>query len=584
MSYLRSLLVFATVILSGSVAFSAVPYMISYQGRLTNSSGVALPEGTHVAVTFSIYDALTFGTAIWTELDSVTVGKDGQFRVFLGSATPLTDAVFSGSDRFLGMAVNFDPEMSPRVRLVSSPYSIRIGSVDGAKGGSISSPVAIGSIPLKSQLTLGGGLDLPYTTSFPEDNTSGIRWMNGFDAHTAFGLFVNSGLWFQGDGNLANSSFGVRRPNSEGALGDISFVVNASGNVGVGTASPGTRLHVSGRTLYNQGYSYGICVSDSTDPSKRLNLGFDASLNAGVIQASHDFVSWNRNLLLNPNAGNVGIGTTNPEQTLHVHKGSAGAVTSDVNSIAVLENSTHGYLSILAPSGSERGVLFGDNQHPEDGGIVYVGASNRLDFRTNGNSTRLTIDAAGKVGIGTTLPSQELDVIGRIQCQKLTATTDVACNGNAVVAGRTRTGTLEITGGADLAEPFSIASPEAISAGAVVVIDEEHPGQLKLSNVSYDGRVAGVISGAGGINPGLTLMQEGTLDVGQNVALSGRVYVLATAANGSIKPGDLLTTSDLPGHAMKASDRERSQGAVLGKAMSRLDTGEGLILVLVNLQ
>ena len=68
------------------------------------------------------------------------------------------------------------------------------------------------------------------------------------------------------------------------------------------------------------------------------------------------------------------------------------------------------------------------------------------------------------------------------------------------------------------------------------------------------------------------------------MALTGRVYVRATAANGAIEPGDLLTTSDLPGQAMKVTDYSRAQGAVLGKAMSALPAGEGLVLVLVTLQ
>lgn len=68
----------------------------------------------------------------------------------------------------------------------------------------------------------------------------------------------------------------------------------------------------------------------------------------------------------------------------------------------------------------------------------------------------------------------------------------------------------------------------------------------------------------------------------QNIALNGRVYALATAVNGPIKPGDLLTTSNLPGHAMKATDRELWPGAVIGKAMSKLEQGEGLVLVLIQ--
>jgi hypothetical protein len=151
------------------------------------------------------------------------------------------------------------------------------------------------------------------------------------------------------------------------------------------------------------------------------------------------------------------------------------------------------------------------------------------------------------------------------------------------VNGATTTKVLTITGGSDLAEPFPMSQAN-IPAGAVVVIDEHHPGRLKLCEKAYDTRVAGVVSGAGGVQVGLTLQQEGALEEGRNVALTGRVYALATIANGAIAPGDLLTTSEKPGHAMKATDRALAHGAILGKAMTRLAAGEGLILVLVNLQ
>ena len=80
------------------------------------------------------------------------------------------------------------------------------------------------------------------------------------------------------------------------------------------------------------------------------------------------------------------------------------------------------------------------------------------------------------------------------------------------------------------------------------------------------------------------MAQAGFVENGQDVALTGRVYALASACNGAIVPGDLLTTSDVPGHAMKATDRQRCNGAIIGKAMSSLTEGEGLVLVLVNLQ
>ncbi|MCX8091112.1 MAG: hypothetical protein N3I86_09315 [Verrucomicrobiae bacterium] len=142
---------------------------------------------------------------------------------------------------------------------------------------------------------------------------------------------------------------------------------------------------------------------------------------------------------------------------------------------------------------------------------------------------------------------------------------------------------LEVRGGCDLAEPFTMSEAH-IPRGSVVVIDEDHPGQLKLSTHAYDTHVAGVVSGANGVKPGIALKQEGALDQGENVALSGRVYVHADAAYGAIRPGDLLTTSDTPGHAMKVSDPARAQGAVLGKAMTPLLEGQGTVLVLVTLQ
>ena len=142
---------------------------------------------------------------------------------------------------------------------------------------------------------------------------------------------------------------------------------------------------------------------------------------------------------------------------------------------------------------------------------------------------------------------------------------------------------LTITGGMDLAEPFAM-SHENIPKGAVVVIDEQNPGQLKMSHQAYDTRVAGIVSGANGINTGLSLRQDDKVNGGENVALSGRVYVLADAQNGAIQPGDLLTTSANPGHAMKVTDHARARGAVLGKAMSALKQGKDMVLVLVTLQ
>src|SRR5205807_9261992 len=122
--------------------------------------------------------------------------------------------------------------------------------------------------------------------------------------------------------------------------------------------------------------------------------------------------------------------------------------------------------------------------------------------------------------------------------------------------------TITIRGGADVSEPFEFSSGKIVP-GSVVIIDEAQPGKLKLSARAYDTRVAGIVSGANGVSPGISLYQDGVLEGGQNVALTGRVYVLADATANAIKAGDLLTTSNLPGHAMKVTDHAQAQGAIL---------------------
>lgn len=144
-----------------------------------------------------------------------------------------------------------------------------------------------------------------------------------------------------------------------------------------------------------------------------------------------------------------------------------------------------------------------------------------------------------------------------------------------------------LTGGADIAEPFEIAATNDVAPqpGMVVSIDATKTGELCVSKSGYDRAVAGVVSGANGIDPGMVLSQEGSIADGSHpVALTGRVWVWCDATNGSIEAGDLLTSSDTPGHAMKVLDHARANGAVLGKAMSKLDGGRGLVLVLVGLQ
>jgi hypothetical protein len=259
-------------------------------------------------------------------------------------------------------------------------------------------------------------------------------------------------------------------------------------------------------------------------------------------------------------SGNVGIGTTDTEPQASLEVRSAEGfdrpqvqiAQSFANDFARLR-----FVSTILSAGNA------DEPHPPtptpatfwDIAVGGVDQVMNLFHQRAGNI--LTLTPRGNVGIGVPEPVARLHV-----------------------DGAARVAVLEITGGTDLAEAFAV---DAAKPGDVVVIDEDRPGRLRVCERRYDRKVAGIVSGAGGLACGVMLgADDGAGQV--PIALSGRAWCKADARTEPIAPGDLLTTADCPGHAMKAVDEQAARGAILGKAMSRLDAGQGLVLALVNLQ
>lgn len=102
-------------------------------------------------------------------------------------------------------------------------------------------------------------------------------------------------------------------------------------------------------------------------------------------------------------AGQVGIGTLEPEGRLHVLEFAAENVTAHPASVAVFERIAQNYVSILSDDAGERGVVFGSPASNVHGGIYYTNAAG-MNFRTGGNNSAMTIFPNGNVGIG--VPSE----------------------------------------------------------------------------------------------------------------------------------------------------------------------------------
>jgi cytoskeletal protein CcmA (bactofilin family) len=203
---------------------------------------------------------------------------------------------------------------------------------------------------------------------------------------------------------------------------------------------------------------------------------------------------------------------------------------------------------------------------------VYGKSQSGLAGEFEGN-----ISATGDAKLGGSL-----DVGG-----KVSATGDVTLSGNLDVKGSADVdGTIKtkdvILSGADCAEEFDIANAAELEPGTVVVFDDT--AALVVCSEAYDKRAAGVISGAGDYRPGVILDRRASQDNRAPVALVGKVFCKVDATYAAIEIGDLLTTSPTPGCAMKASDQQKSFGAVIGKALSGKSSGLGLLPILVALQ
>ncbi len=367
-----------------------------------------------------------------------------------------------------------------------------------------------------------------------------------------------------------------------------------SDSVGIGTENPKSELHVNGvitvpwsftlqhysyfgasdpdniHTIMHKGWSgtFGDYLyigstgnRPNTDQGSILLSEHAIKLGKGTDEANDLSVS---NMYLNLDNGRVGIGTSSPSAQLDIEasEGEAGLIvnsytTSSHSSWNKISSSGTGVvLAVSADSSIHNDGILLLSEHSDSSSTYFL----RCDSYTGGWHPVFIVKGDGKVGIGTSHPTEQLEV----------------------------NGALKITGGSDLSEQFEIKKTvdiDKILPGMIVSLDDKGKGELVVSSKAYDSKVVGVVSGAGGIKTGMILTQAGSEADGKYpVAIAGRVYCYADASEHPIHIGDLLTTSDIPGYAMKVTDYEKAKGAIIGKAMSSLESGRGLVLILVTLQ
>jgi hypothetical protein len=625
-----SLAAAAALVLLAASALAALPVgqAFTHQGELTQNGE---PVNDDCDFAFSLWDDPVAGAQVGAaQLTSMPV-VNGRFTALLNDAGQFGAAAFEGQARFLQIAVRCPAgvgpftTLTPRQELTPAPYAIGLSlPFRGVADSNVGSVFEIVNN------------DMGWAGVFRNNNPA-----NPDAALNVTSMGGPAGQFFNDAGGLALSARGIGgatvvyadSPSGRAVHGQItnpaaagpatavrgenlSFEVGTAGvwgsSAGVGHGVRGTSL--SGRGVYGEATSdfgfgvygtgagrsgigvYGIHPHSSGDApgvdgvTNSIELGAAGVRGRAVGGQTNGMTTYGVLGTSDAIAGigvqgisNTGVGADGQQFGVY-------ATASNIGGSGVYGEGTYGVYGIgndggagvkgEAGNGSTFGVwaiggLGGRLGAPAlraDGGsgpAIYALGSRAIE----GEGTEFGVRGVtwDENGYGGTFTNYDEDGVA------------LNVNGRAEVNGTLQVNVLEIMGGADLAERFLFS--EGAEAGMVVAIDPDQPGQMRVSREAYNTRVAGVISGANELSAGVVLGDEPGHDRNLPIALSGRVWVKCDTRAGGVKAGDFLTTSDLAGYAMPVSDKDRAQGAIIGKAMTELAQGEdGMVLVLVNLQ
>jgi hypothetical protein len=371
----------------------SVPAQLNYQGYLVDSSDSSAVTGT-LEMTFKLFGAETDGTELWSETHTAVTVSNGTFQVFLGGLTSFPEGLFDGSELWLQTQVGTEI-LSPRKPLVSVAYSQTDGDwsvagddifrMDGNVGIGRDDPIT--ELDVLGHARIQGGL---YVAQ-PGTNESLVN-------------IYSSGI---SDWELV-AAFDANRFDIREYNGIPSLSITAGGDVGIGTITPGARLDVNGSVTADTYYGDGsnlTGISGSTDDDWTIdgddvyhqtgNVGIGTSSPghpldvSGAVQATtyygdgsnltgisgttdNDWIIDGSNVY--HETGNVGIGTTSPGHPLDV----GGAVQAT--------------------------TYYGDGSN-----LTGISGTTDNDWAIDGNDV---YHETGNVGIGTPSPAGKLDVQG----------------------------------------------------------------------------------------------------------------------------------------------------------------------------
>ncbi|KKQ24141.1 MAG: Collagen triple helix repeat-containing protein, partial [Candidatus Roizmanbacteria bacterium GW2011_GWC1_37_12] len=580
--------------------------LLSFQGRLTDS--LANPITTATNVTFKLYNVSSGGSALYTAgACSLTPDQDGIFNVLIGgsgySPTPpqsvcgseVDSSIFSeNANVYMGITVASDSEMTPRQQIANVGYAINSETLQGLPPGSTVSTIPY--IDVNGNVLIAAaspGIRSTYTS-------------NTFTVSSAHATTIQSAS--TGDIVLQATESGTLKFRTGGATNTYTrIIVDNAGLVGIGTTSPGQELDIvgdlqfSGALMPNStaGTSGQFLISSGSGvaPTWTSTVGATSISFSGITSGTNTQAAMVVGTGASLNYENSG--TINASSLIGGTWASPGTIGSTTPNSGVFTNLTsNGNTTIGDNIADTTTVNSGAWTFANDTNFTLTGGANGLSFDTN----TLSIDATSdRVGIGTTAPSQTLEINGTTQSLQYYAIGSSSEDYGRIVLGETLSagqwGAIDWDTTSDqIRIKMSDASTVAVftEAGNVGIGTTAPAGKLDVTDTSNTAASFNLTNNTAttigvGVNTlGVMDLQSTSLTTGNflnietNALTSGKSLNLSSTSTG-LTTGNLASLDWSPGSATTATGDLLSlnigTNGNIGNLFNVKDTGSSLFSV-----